>query len=66
MKFNAGHWNLRPDAQAIFPVTAVAVQTGPDALVVTGYDPVVNSRWGRLGQAAPWECLQGFVPEALV
>jgi alpha-D-xyloside xylohydrolase len=52
VKFNKGHWNILPGTQAIFPVSVVDVQIEPDALVVTGYDHVVNSRWALLNGAS--------------
>lgn len=44
MKFDAGYWLLLPGVEAVYPLSVVDVQTGPDALVVTGYSHEVNSR----------------------
>ena len=44
MKFDAGNWKLLPGTEAMYPLTVVDVRTEPDALVVIGYDKVVNHR----------------------
>jgi alpha-D-xyloside xylohydrolase len=48
MKFNFGHWLLKPGTQAIYPKSVVDVQLEPDALVVTGYDHPIHARWDYL------------------
>jgi alpha-D-xyloside xylohydrolase len=51
MKFNYGHWNLLPGTEAIIPVSVADVQIEPEALVVTGYDHRIESRWSLLNGA---------------
>jgi alpha-D-xyloside xylohydrolase len=52
MKFNDGHWRILPGIEAIFPTSVVDVQVESDALIVTGYDRAVQSRWDYLDGAA--------------
>ncbi len=51
MKFNNGHWRLLPGTEAILPLTVVDVRTEPDALIITGYDHVIQARWNYLNGA---------------
>jgi len=44
MKFDHGQWQLLPGTQAIYPKTIVDVKLESDALVVTGYDHVIQTR----------------------
>jgi alpha-D-xyloside xylohydrolase len=51
MKFDYGHWRLLPGTQALYAASVVDVQVEKDALVVTGYDRPVHSRWDLLNGA---------------
>ncbi|MAU12795.1 MAG: alpha-xylosidase [Anaerolineaceae bacterium] len=44
MKFERGLWNLQPDTTAIYPKAVTDVQIEDDALVISGYDHVVQGR----------------------
>ena len=44
MKFDQGTWRLLPGTEAIYPVTIVDVRVEPDALIVSGYDHVIDTR----------------------
>jgi alpha-D-xyloside xylohydrolase len=48
MKFEHGHWEILPGTEAIYPRSVTDVRQENDALVVTGYDHVVDSRWSLL------------------
>jgi len=51
MKFDLGHWRLLPGTEAIYAASVVDVHVEADALVVTGYDRAVHSRWDYLNGA---------------
>ncbi len=44
MKFDEGQWRLLPGTEAIYPATNAEVRVESDALVITGYDHVINHR----------------------
>jgi len=44
MKFEQGQWRLLPGVEAIYPMTVVDVRIESDALIVTGYDHMVQKR----------------------
>ena len=48
MKFERGHWELLPGMEAIYPLSVTDVLLEDDALIVSGYDRVVDSRWSFL------------------
>ena len=51
MKFDAGHWHLQPGTEAIYPLSVAEVRAEPDALIVTGYDRAIRTRWDTLNGA---------------
>ncbi|MBN1562686.1 MAG: alpha-xylosidase, partial [Anaerolineae bacterium] len=48
MRFEYGHWEVLPGTEAIYPLHITDVQLEDDALVIMGYDHVVDSRWSVL------------------
>jgi alpha-D-xyloside xylohydrolase len=65
MKFDEGHWRLLPGVEAIYPITVVDVRAEPDALVVTGYDHVINARWSYLHGAVITARFTSPMPDVL-
>lgn len=51
MKFDQGLWRLLPGINAVYPIGVADVCLEPDALVVTGYDRPIESRWSYLNGA---------------
>ena len=45
MKFEYGHWELLPHTEAIYLLTVVDVRLDDGALIVTGYDHTIESRF---------------------
>lgn len=48
MRFEHGHWEVLPGTEAIYPLTVTDVRIEDDALIVQGYDHIVESRWQLL------------------
>jgi alpha-D-xyloside xylohydrolase len=51
MKFDLGLWRLLPGTEAVYAMSIAEVGVEPDALIVTGYNRAVESRWDTLNGA---------------